>query len=397
MTLKNEKKLQFTILIVDHNPKNLEVLGKLLQLEKYKIEFALNGKTALEWLAVNQFDIILLDINMPGMNGFEVCEKIRSNQQWDNIPVIFLSADNERESILKGFEMGAQDFVTKPFDSRELIMRVKTHLALKNSREELEKLNLLLEQKVFDRTRKLNEALVRAESSDLLKTAFMNNISHELRTPLNGILGFAQFIILPDISDEMKQYYLNILNTNSERLLNTITNYMDASLIISGNQKINKKSFSPDLIINEIIEKFKQPCADKGLTLTLDIPLNRNFQIISDAELISKIVYHLIDNAIKFTKNGGISVGYKVKQKQLEFFVTDTGMGIDEEARKLVFSFFTQGDTSNTRGFEGSGLGLSIAHGLVKLLNGKIECESKKGIGSTFYFAIPFGEPEYTM
>jgi len=118
------------ILIVDDNPQNLQVLGRLLQESKYEIEFATNGEAALEWLNTRQFDLILLDINMPGMNGFEVCRRIRSNPDMNNVPVIFLSAESERESILKGFELGAQDYVTKPFDSRELLVKVRTHLAL---------------------------------------------------------------------------------------------------------------------------------------------------------------------------------------------------------------------------------------------------------------------------
>lgn len=136
------------ILLVDDNPRNLQVLGKLLQEEKYKIEFAVNGESTLEWLKNRQFDLILLDLNMPGMNGFEVCKRIRSDKEMYEIPIIFLSAESERESILKGFEVGAQDYVTKPFDSRELLARVKTQLDLKSKTEKLEKINKWLSRKI---------------------------------------------------------------------------------------------------------------------------------------------------------------------------------------------------------------------------------------------------------
>jgi two-component system, sensor histidine kinase and response regulator len=136
------------ILIVDDNPQNLQVLGNLLQKEKYRIEFAVNGEATLEWLKNNQFDLILLDINMPGMNGFEVCKRIRSDKKLNDVPIIFLSAESERESILKGFEVGAQDFVIKPFDSRELLARVKTQLDLKSKTEKLEKINEWLGKKI---------------------------------------------------------------------------------------------------------------------------------------------------------------------------------------------------------------------------------------------------------
>ncbi len=136
------------ILIVDDNPHNLQVLGNLLREEKYEIEFAVSGEATLDWLKNRQFDLILLDINMPGMNGFEVCKKIRSNKETHEIPIIFLSAESERESILKGFEVGAQDFVIKPFDSRELLARVKTQLDLKSKTEKLEKINDWLGKKI---------------------------------------------------------------------------------------------------------------------------------------------------------------------------------------------------------------------------------------------------------
>jgi DNA-binding response OmpR family regulator len=136
------------ILLVDDNPQNLQVLGKLLQEEKYEIEFAVNGEATLEWLRNKQFDLILLDLNMPGMNGFEVCKRIRSDNGMYEVPIIFLSAESERESILKGFEVGAQDYVTKPFDSRELLARVKTQLDLKSKTEKLEKINEWLGKKI---------------------------------------------------------------------------------------------------------------------------------------------------------------------------------------------------------------------------------------------------------
>jgi len=396
MIMEKVQKPRSAILIVDDNPKNLEVLGKLLQVEKYEIEFATNGEAALDWLNNRQFDLILLDINMPGMNGFEVCRKIRSDPQLNNVPVIFLSAESERESILKGFELGAQDYVTKPFDSRELIMRVKTHLLLKKNQEQLEKLNLSLEEKVKERTFQLNEAKVRAEASDRLKTAFMNNISHEVRTPLNGILGFASFIVQPSLTDERKKQYLDILKESSERLLNTITDYMDISLIVSGNQNVNKEIIFLATILNEVYEKFKLPCAKKGIALTCEIPsLAEKLQISSDCTLLIKIMNHLMDNALKFTKEGGISICYTLKGSKVEFYVKDTGIGISAEAHKQVFDYFIQEDTSNTRGYEGNGLGLSISRGLVTLLGGEIWCESEKGKGSTFYFSIPFEEPKY--
>ena len=155
------------ILIVDDNPQNLQVLGNLLLEEKYEIEFAVNGEATLEWLKNRQFDLILLDINMPGMNGFEVCKIIRSDKEMCEVPVIFLSAESERESILKGFEVGAQDFVIKPFDSRELLARVKTQLDLKSKTEKLEKINEWLGKKIDNWLKVIVDRPKGVETSDL--------------------------------------------------------------------------------------------------------------------------------------------------------------------------------------------------------------------------------------
>jgi two-component system sensor histidine kinase/response regulator len=171
------------ILLVDDNTRNLQVLGKLLQEEKYEIEFAVNGEGTLEWLKNKQFDLILLDLNMPGMNGFEVCKRIRSDNGMCEVPIIFLSAESERESILKGFEVGAQDYVTKPFDSRELLARVKTQLDLKSKTEKLEKINEWLGKKI-DNWLKLSVDRPRARETDDLSAKlieFDKNQSYVLK------------------------------------------------------------------------------------------------------------------------------------------------------------------------------------------------------------------------
>jgi len=388
--MENLNKSQSSILIVDDNPKNLEVLGKLLQVEKYKIEFAINGNAALEWLDLRQFDLILLDINMPGLNGFEVCKKIRSNPQLDNTPVIFLSAENERESILKGFELGAQDYVTKPFDSRELIMRVKTHLLLKKSIEELEGLNTSLEEKVKERTLQLNEAKERAEASDRLKTAFMNNISHEIRTPLNGILGFGTLIVESDITMEEKEEYLEILNFSSDRLMNTIDEIMDISLIMSGNMKVHPQPIDISLLLTKVFEDFQKPCMKKNLDLKMKFPDNaENFILNTDGEILQKAVSKLVENSVKFTKEGSITLGFELINNEIEIFVKDTGQGIEKDSQELIYKIFMQENVSSTRGYEGIGLGLSISKGIMQLLGGEIRLESTKNKGTTVFLSLP--------
>ena len=252
---------------------------------------------------------------------------------------------------------------------------------------------LAIKEDITDRekmTTDLIEAKVRAEASDKLKTAFLNNISHEVRTPLNGILGFSELILQPDIQQEEKESYLEILNESSERLVNTITNYMDISLIVSGNMFVSSKPFEIIPLLDKIYEKFLPKCKAGNLEFIKQIPQElKNKSLISDPSLLEKAISHLVDNAIKFTKNGNVTIGSTHNKNEIELFVKDTGTGISVDAQSLVFEFFRQEEVANTRGYEGSGLGLSIAKGLIELLGGKIRLESEKGKGSTFYITLP--------
>jgi CheY-like chemotaxis protein len=235
---------------------------------------------------------------------------------------------------------------------------------------------------------KLKTALLKAEASDKLKTAFINNISHEVRTPINGILGFGQFMLDPNLSQEEKELYFGILDKSTHRLISTITGIMDISLIVSGSMKVHKKTFYVKQLLDEIRRSYVKQCAEKNLPLCLDIP-EENMEIHTDAGLLEKTLLHLLSNAVKFTHTGSITFGYTVGSSFLRFFVRDTGVGIKPEARNKIFGIFMQEDTSDTRGYEGCGLGLSIARGMVELLGGEIGFESVKGKGSTFFFTIP--------
>ena len=252
---------------------------------------------------------------------------------------------------------------------------------------------VMIKEDITDK-RKMMEDLIfakeKAEASDRLKTAFMNNISHEIRTPLNAIQGFAPMIIDPSNTQEEKEEFVNILNLSSDRLIQTVTDYMDTSLIVSGNLEVVKKDFSPIHLFEEIRNRYQSRCDEKHLILSVSLPQTENQVMIkSDEKLIQKIVFHLVDNAIKFTKEGSITIGLSILESSVEFSIRDTGIGIKEEALTSVFNFFMQEDNSNTRAYEGSGLGLSIVRGIVKLMGGTIRTESIKGVGSLFVINLP--------
>lgn len=261
---------------------------------------------------------------------------------------------------------------------------------LLKSRSELDNLNKELEKRVEERTAELQMAKEKAESSDRLKTAFMHNISHEIRTPLNGILGFGRMMLEDDIGQEEKTKYFDILQRCSERLLKNVTDYMDISLIVTGNLEVNPRRINIAKLLRLTFSRFEQAAKIKNLEFNLSIkPGLDEIHATTDPEIFDKIIGHLIDNAIKFTDAGKIEFGYDQREGAIRFFVSDTGRGIIAEDLDLVFEHFVQTGLDGKTVTEGSGLGLSIAKGMVELLGGRIWMKSTIKQGSTFYFTIP--------
>ena len=389
--MDDQKAAANSVLIVDDNPKNLQVLGKFLQNEQYELEFAINGSAALEWLAIKPFDLILLDINMPGMDGFEVCRKIRSDHKLDKMPVIFLTAETFRESVLKGFELGAQDYITKPFDSRELIMRVKTHLSIKNQMEQLENLNQSLEKKVLERTAELNKAKEKAEESDRLKSAFLINISHEIRTPLNGIFGFLQLLDMVDFDEARKKDFSSMVYSSGQRLLNTINDIIELSTIEAGKSILSFSEVNIVEVMQFHYEVFQPQAKEKLLELIIGEQITGPSAIVqTDRPKLDSIMSNLLKNAVLFTSRGGIEFGNYLDKDTIVFYVKDSGIGIPSNRMEAIFDRFVQADLSLSRGHEGSGIGLSIAKAYVEALDGKIWVQSEVDQGSTFFFSIPY-------
>jgi PAS domain S-box-containing protein len=230
----------------------------------------------------------------------------------------------------------------------------------------------------------------RAVAADKLKSAFISNVSHEIRTPLNSIMGLVELLSTQELDENEKKSFSDFLQQSGERFIQTISDYMDSSLIVSGNQEILKSKVNPAELIKDVWEEYKPRAEKKHLQFLAAKNPTTDFTFISDPELIKKVLKQLISNAIKFTLSGEVKFGYRIKDAQIIFFVSDTGIGISEEAQPHIFGYFMQEDQSTIRRFEGSGLGLSIAKGLVDLLGGEIRFTTKKDSGSTFTFSIPF-------
>jgi two-component system sensor histidine kinase/response regulator len=333
------------ILIVDDNPENLQVLGKLLKEEKYEVEFAVDGESALGWISNKQFDLLLLDINMTGMTGFEVCKTIRSDPKMNKLPIIFLSAESDRESILKGFELGGQDYITKPFDSRELIVRAKTHITLKHSLEKLETLNRYLEEKVQERTHQLREANEKLEATNLklialdkAKTEFLNLVSHEIRTPLNGIMGPLQLLKGPVDPNEIAEL-VDMLDSSVSRLEKFALN---ALLItkLKTKKDVSKNKIELANLIKEVINEVQDKLKAKNLKILKTIQSDQ-ISISGEKNLIKTCLINILDNAIRYSPaDAPIEVRCYMEDKYIICEVRDHGNGFSQEVIEQPFDLF---------------------------------------------------------
>ena len=240
----------------------------------------------------------------------------------------------------------------------------------------------------------LRKAKHEAEKADRLKSAFLANMSHEIRTPLNGIMGFSQFLLQYIPPNEKAEKYIELILRNGTRLLHLISDIIDASKIEAKQLEITKRLFSLNEIINQLEHSAHEDLKlyDKThITLEIELSLSDNeCYIYNDDQRIKQVLHNLLSNAIKFTEKGSICLGYRVVNKQLYFFVKDTGIGIIEKDLETIFNFFTQVDSSLGRRYEGTGLGLSIAKGLVLLLGGEMGVRSQKDEGSEFFFTLPY-------
>ncbi|WP_233558630.1 histidine kinase dimerization/phospho-acceptor domain-containing protein [Aquimarina sp. BL5] len=237
----------------------------------------------------------------------------------------------------------------------------------------------------------LNKMKDKAEESDRLKSAFLANMSHEIRTPMNGILGFAELLKEPILTGDEQQLYISLIEESGARMLNIIRDIIDISKIESGQVKV----FLSDVDINEQVTylyQFFKPEADrKELQLSFNNGLSDDNALIkTDKEKFNAILTNLVKNALKYTPEGSISFGYDVKDEFLQFYVKDTGMGIAKDRQKAIFERFVQADIENNYAIEGAGIGLSIAKAYSEMLGGKIWLESKKDLGTIFYFSIPY-------
>ncbi len=387
------------ILIVDDQQPNVDLLEGFLEMEGYiHVRSTTDSRNVLQLFETFAPDLILLDLAMPYLSGFDILNQLKpliDNSTF--LPILVLSANITTEAKQRALSEGASDFLSKPFDLTEVGLRIRNLLYSRSLHLQLKNQNQLLEIKVKERTLELEKLAVdllaskeKAEASDRLKTSFLQTISHEIRTPMNGILGFASLLADAELSNSEKQEYIDLMKTSTDRLVNTITDYVNISLIYSSNIEVKYQPVRLMHLLYDVEKKFHKICAQKGLTIELSLPEQPlELTVITDPELLKIVLSHILGNAIKFTNAGTITFGFLMNPQIIEFFVKDTGIGINEETQNQIFEKFMQGDGSSTRNFEGSGLGLSICHGIVNLFGGEIRVDSTPGVGSTFFFTLP--------
>ena len=423
------------ILAIDDNQDNLITIKALIQ-ESFpdsSVFLATSGPKGLSIAETEDPDLILLDIVMPDMDGFEVCQILKSKHELKDIPVVFVTAiKGDKDSRIKALEYGAEAFLAKPIDESELTAQIRAMVKIKNAhiekRDEKQRLATLVEEKTKELTathygtlmllkdlRKENEArkkseqaLIiakeRAEESDKLKSAFLANMSHEIRTPMNGILGFAELLKEPELTGEQQQNYIRIIEKSGIRMLNIINDLIDISKIEAGLMNVSINNSKINEQIEFIYNFFKPEVEGKGMTLSYSNFLSDKDSIIeTDGEKVYTILTNLVKNAIKYSDKGSIDFGYIFIPKtnnngidNLEFYVRDTGIGIPKNRQVAIFERFIQADISDKMARQGAGLGLSITKAYVEMLGGRIWVESEPGKGSVFYFTLPYKIPVHS-
>ena len=368
-----------SLLLVDDEKSNLKVLADLLRPD-YVIRLAQNGQQALDKCAELQPDLILMDVLMPGLDGFDTLKALRANTLTSQIPVIFITGLQSADHEQRGLQLGAQDYIHKPFHAEVVKARVSTQLRLVRQRHELQQ---------------LTEQLLQANEA---KSRFLATISHEIRTPLASVIGYAEAILAGEFDVADQQQAIQTICRNGKHLQALLNDLLDISKISANKLDLEVLPVNLCQLLLDVELLVKDRALQKGLEFSLHYQLPLPSSLLTDPTRVKQILLNLCNNAIKFTEHGFVRIDVSRNNNQLQFAVTDSGIGISPEQQQRLFQAFSQADVSVQRQFGGSGLGLVIARQLCEKMGGTLQLQSAVvGEGSCFVANIELTVAQHSI
>jgi two-component system sensor histidine kinase/response regulator len=352
------------VLVVDDISQNLQVVGTMLRVEGYQVTPATSGSQALERAQSRPPDLILLDLMMPDMDGLEVCRRLKADPSTREIPIIFLTASNEMEHLVQGFEAGAVDYVTKPFNAPELLARVRTHLELKHARQRLREMN--------------NE-----------KNEFMGIAAHDLRSPLNAVKGYSEMVLEDPALGLENAELIQRIHEAAARMAEMVQNLLDANRIERGEMQLHLAPIDLAAAVPAVLETQRPRAEAKQQTLHWQNKAGP-VPVLADATVLTQVIENLVSNAVKYSPPGkNIYVRLCRSPEGTRCEVQDEGPGLSAEDQKKLFGKFARLSAKPTGGENATGLGLSIVKKMVEAMNGQVWCESEPGKGALFVVQFP--------
>lgn len=368
-----------SILIVDDIPANIRLLAEMLKAEGYHVRPTSSPTRALIAAQTQPPDIILLDVNMPEMNGYELCQAIKAEQELKDIPVIFISALGEQESILKGFEVGGVDYISKPFNTAEVLARIHTHLELQTKRREVEQLR----QREVAHLTQMNQ----------LKDDVLRMVSHDLRNPIGAIYGITEHLISYEEEEwpsleEIKPFLEHCMHA-SKQMMQLVDDLLDIARA-EGRIELEKEVVPISMCVSTAFDSLFFTAEKKKIALTYQKLGDTAAKVEVDMHRFVQVLQNLISNAIKYTPPGGsVIITTDATPTDVVIQVSDTGLGIPAQDLPFIFDKFYRINSRLHRQEDGTGLGLAIVKALTEQHGGQITVESEAGVGSTFTLTLP--------